>query len=175
MPVPQHIADRYYDFNVMLASRKAQSDAHRGITDLEKEFGEGKVLFSSWRVRYAGICSLLRTSIHLISVDAKSCMNDELTAELKAEWNGVKKNPDDHAIYWKFVNKERNNILKEYHWTAYEQFYNDKRVEDPEMPITGELATLLTATRSELKISSGEYNGRNAIDVLIEASVRHLT
>jgi hypothetical protein len=77
-------------------------------------------LFGDWKIVWIGVCATLRSSIDLFRLDSRSCLSDNIRIELKNEWENIKNEPDQHAIYWDFLKKERDNIVHEYKWSAYE-------------------------------------------------------
>jgi hypothetical protein len=165
--LPQKYQNSYFTIDIMLSSSRASRDAKTGIETLKRKLDEDRLFLSEWKIQWAGICAILRAAIHLLQVDAKSCLNGDLCRELEEEWSLIKQDRKAHQIYWEFINKERNAILKEYHWTAYEAYLND---DGEEFHANGGLAaTLLTAEASELRIREGSFKGRTAISVLEES------
>lgn len=169
MVVPRNLANRFYEVGVLLSSLRALSDARRGIQNLETKYSGESSLFSDWKVEYVGVCSLLRAAVHLIGEDAKACHNDKVTQELRAEWDAIKQNSSDHTIYWEFVNKERNSILKEYHWSSYEQYF-DENGEPIKMTNYSLISMYMVSETSRLIVKGGVYRGRDTLELLNEAA-----
>lgn len=148
-----------------LASYRACSDCKYAIDELRNE----RVTLSAWKVKWAGICSLLRASIHLMRAkDAKSCMPKKLRDELIAVWHRIGNERTKHKIYWEFIYQERNNILKEYDFSAYAVVLAaDGSVSDA----TPTLFRIMSEGEKEaLILRGGAYAGRLALDVASEAA-----
>jgi hypothetical protein len=67
----------------------------------------------AWRIRWFGTLAMLRAVGHVLNkVDAKSCSNMK---KANSDWwknlNNTKPNP---AIFWKFIDSDRDLIVKEY-------------------------------------------------------------
>jgi hypothetical protein len=88
---------------------------------------------------------------------------------LKKEWESIKQNREEHKIYWEFINKERNSILKEYKWGAYEA-YLDENGQEYLSRYGSAAATLLTARSTELRIREGYFEGVDAQTLLRSAT-----
>ncbi|HEV2263754.1 MAG TPA: hypothetical protein VGR79_04395 [Stellaceae bacterium] len=123
---------------------------------------------SAWKVKWAGICSLLKASIHLMRAkDAKSCMPETLRRELIGVWNRLGSERSKYKIFWEFIDKERNNILKEYDFSAYAAVLAaDGSVNDATPTL---LRILSEGEKEALVIRGGAYDGRLALDVASEA------
>lgn len=80
-----------------------------------------------WRRRFAAAVALLRAVGHVLK-NVDSDVSPEAKAAIEAEWqalNSTKPDPKDPYtctcyahIFWSFIEKERNNILKEYRFNA---------------------------------------------------------
>ncbi|WP_240233600.1 hypothetical protein [Devosia lacusdianchii] len=145
-----------------LSCYRAWGDADRAIATL----GEQKISLSNWKIQWAGICAVMKTSIHLMRVDAKSCFSTELRDALKSRYDHLGKTKADHPIFWYFIDRERHNVLKEYQFSAYEAMIQDPSNEGKDLP------SLLSAMMAdkELRLQGGPYDGRLAIEVAKEAS-----
>ena len=166
--IPNYLHDRYFQVGSLLSCNRALMDSRSGIFDLEQQISEERLLLWKWKVQWVGICSLLRASVHLMSQDAKACHNKMVCEGLRNEWAAIKAETHNHQIYWEFINSERNSILKEYHWTAYEAFF-DEAGEEVDSASLSVLSLHLREKKSQLRINGGLYRGRNAIEVLHEA------
>lgn len=70
-----------------------------------------------WRTRWAAAVALLRTVGHVLDkVDAEE--NPAVRAVVTAEWERLKNTKPEPVIYWEFIERERNNILKIYRFGA---------------------------------------------------------
>lgn len=154
-----------YDFSTevkfYLRSYRAYFDVYFALHTYPAE----SMTFSRWKVYWAGVCSLLKTSIHLTRVDAKSCFPGPLKEALLASWASLGQNKTEYPIFWKFIDRERHNILKEYEFSAYEAY----------VAADGEIKNYRTILGSSdldelLPIRGGAYDGRNAIELAKEAA-----
>lgn len=144
-----------------LGSYRAYSDAWYAIADL----AEREVSYGGWKIQWAGICATLKSSIHLMKIDAKRCFSPDLRDALTAQYNRLRVEKDNFPIFWNFIDRERHNILKEYEFSAYERWLN----EDGNVISAPSLISMVTAKR-ELRIRGGTNDGRPAIDVVREAA-----
>ena len=65
-----------------------------------------------WRVLWIGAMALLRAVGHVLrNIDGET--PQRLTA-IKAAYERWKADRSEHAVFYEFIDKERNNILKEY-------------------------------------------------------------
>lgn len=148
-----------------LASYRACRDCTFAIEELRNE----RVSLSSWKVKWAGICSLLKASIHLMRAkDAKSCMPETLRRELIEVWHRLGSERSKYKIFWEFIDKERNNILKEYDFSAYAVVLADDGSVSNATPTL--LRILSEGEKEALVIRGGAYDGRLALDVASEAA-----
>jgi hypothetical protein len=169
MTAPLRYRDYYVPIKWFLTSYKAVLDGKKGIDLLDNHLKENGFSLSEWKVIWVGSCSLLRTSIDLFkNADLKTCIDSKIKKEIKTEWDLIGKNKDKHKIFWEFLQKERNNILHQYEWAAYEAWM-DK--EGAARPAT---ITLLGVQPDEVEnvliMRGGAYNGRNSVDLLRESA-----
>jgi hypothetical protein len=87
---------RYLPVKYFLNSYRALSDGKSGVRHLEEHIRAAPMLLSEWKVVWIGACAVLRTSIELFKLDAKSCINPKIREEIRAEWNSIGKNKEDH-------------------------------------------------------------------------------
>ncbi|MER9493976.1 hypothetical protein NKI86_19355 [Mesorhizobium sp. M0320] len=102
MTVPTKYANSYVPVKYFLSSYRALSDGRSGIRHLDERLAEATFLLSEWKVIWIGTCAILRTSIDLFRVDAKSCLSPGIRHEITVEWNAIKDQREDHAIFWDF-------------------------------------------------------------------------
>lgn len=144
-----------------LSSYRAASDVRFAISQYPSE----EMSFSRWQVNWAGICALLKTSIVLLRVDSKRCYPGPLKDSLAEAWHRLGRHKDEFPLYWDFVNHERNNILKEYEFSAYAQYLKeDGTIQD--------VPTLLgmIGAKQILKIAKGPFAGRDALELASDAA-----
>ena len=66
-----------------------------------------------WRVKWISAVVLLRAVGHVLDkVDGDN--NDSLALAIQEAWRELQSTKPEPAIFWQFINDERNNILKEY-------------------------------------------------------------
>lgn len=72
---------------------------------------------TEWRILWVAGIALLRAIGHVL---AKSDMmtSGKHKLEIDRLWHRWKAHPDDSAIFWEFVEEERNNLLKTYEFGA---------------------------------------------------------
>lgn len=168
MTVPLKYQNTYVPVKFFLNSYRALGDGKTGIRHLEEYLQSSKFLLSDWKVIWIGTCTLLRTAIDLFQIDKKSCINIKIREELSSEWNFIKENQKDHQIFWKFLRKERNNIVHEYEWAAYEVWMDqDGTLRPPRMSL---LEIKPQDTKSILIMRGGLYKGRDSLDLLKESA-----
>ncbi|MHB1331683.1 MAG: hypothetical protein ACYCY1_03740 [Sulfuriferula sp.] len=70
-----------------------------------------------WRIRWVTAVALLRAVGHVLQkVDAST--NPLLKSVIDEAWDRLSKTKPEPAIFWQFIEDERNSILKEYHLSA---------------------------------------------------------
>lgn len=159
----RHIPVKYF-----LNSYRALSDGRSGVRQLQEMMETEHFRLSNWKVVWAGVCAVLRTSITLFQVDAKSCIDSRLRAEVAAEWRLISDRRDEYPIFWHFLRKERDNIIHEYEWAAYEMWMDETGNLSP--PKLSLLDVRPEKSRSVLLMRSGHYKGRDSLQLLQESS-----
>ncbi|BCG83091.1 hypothetical protein MesoLj113b_66330 [Mesorhizobium sp. 113-3-3] len=168
MTVPSHYTNHYIPVKFFLSSYRALSDGRSGIHHLGDQITQATFLLSEWKVIWIGTCALLRTAIDLFQVDAKSCLSPELRHEIAVEWKAIKDNKDDHSIFWEFLRQERDNIIHEYQWRAYETWIKpDGTFRDGGLSL---LALAGDDAKLVLLMRGGPFVGRNSLDLLQEGA-----
>jgi hypothetical protein len=168
MTVPPIYGNIYVPVKYFLNSHRALSDGKTGVQQLEEHLQSSAFLLSEWKVIWIGTCTLLRTSIDLFRVDAKSCVNQKIRDEIRSEWILIKENKKRHPIFWEFLRKERDNIIHEYEWAAYEMWMNPDGTTRP----TGiSLLDLKPEDASSILIMRGGlYKDRDSLELLKESA-----
>ncbi|TPL97442.1 hypothetical protein [Mesorhizobium sp. B2-3-10] len=148
-----------------LSSYRVCGDCRYAISGLREE----RPAFSSWRVQWAGICALLKTSIHLLGKkDARACLPPVLRQSLKDAWVELGRRRSEFPLFWEFIDKERNNILKEYDISAYPAIIrSDGTVDQTSYSL---LYMLGEAEEEALILRGGPYDGQFALDVAADAT-----
>lgn len=168
MTVPLKYAHFYSPVKYFLISYRALSDGKSGIHSLENYLQSSTILLFEWKVIWIGTCALLRSSIDLFKVDARSCINERIREEIRSEWKSINEKKEDHQIFWQFLQKERNNILHEYEWPAYEVWMaQDGAARPARMSL---LDIKPRDVESVLIMRGGEYKDCNSLDLLKESA-----
>jgi hypothetical protein len=144
-----------------LGSYRACSDATYAIDDL----AEREVSYGGWKVQWAGICATMKSSIHLMTIDAKRCFSPDLREALTSQYHRLRREKSDFPVFWQFIDRERHNILKEYEFSAYERWLNEDGTAIP----SPSLMSIVNSKR-ELRIKGGINDGRLALDVARDAA-----
>ncbi len=77
------------------------------------DVADGDVELAEWRLNWVAGVALLRTIGHVLAkVDAKE--SERHSEEIAAFWRELKSHPTENEIFWEFIEKERNNLLKTY-------------------------------------------------------------
>ena len=93
------------------AARRVLGDCEAALSMLDDEEDERR-----WRVLWAGAMALLRTVGHVLrNVDGA---DSEVRSAVDAAWARWKGDRSKNAVFWEFIQKERNNILKEYRFSV---------------------------------------------------------
>ena len=93
------------------AARQVLDDCEAALEMLEDEKDEQR-----WRVLWAGAMALVRTVGHVLrNVDGKDPGIRPAVNSAWDRWNAAKV---ANAIFWEFIQKERNKILKEYRFSV---------------------------------------------------------
>ena len=165
MTLPTNFQHLSLEVRYNLASYRACLDCKYAIERLK----EKEVTYSAWKVEWAGICALLRTSVHLMrEKDAKSCLPENLNTQMRVAWNELLTNKAKYPLFWEFIHKERNNIMKEYEFSAYEAIIGPDGRSKASIPISL-LSVMEEGEKQALLIKSGHYAGHHALELLTEA------
>jgi hypothetical protein len=168
MTVPDEYANTYMPVKYFLSSYRALSDGRSGIRHLDEKLAASKFFLSEWKISWIGTCAVLRTAIDLFRVDAKSCLVPRIKGEIAAEWKAIADQREQHAIFWEFLRQERDNVIHQYQWRAYETWMK------PDGSFRAARLSLLMldedGARPVLLMRDGPFKGRNSLDLLKEAA-----
>lgn len=93
-------------------ARDVLNDCEVALELLESEQNLGR-----WRVRWAGALALVRAVGHVLhKVDSADPAVGRLVDQAYARWKSQR---TKNAIFWEFIEEERNNILKEYRFNLH--------------------------------------------------------
>ncbi len=96
-----------------IAARRVLADCEAALEMLEDERDEQR-----WRVLWIGAMALLRAVGHVLQkVDGE---NPRQRVAIDAAYRRWKDGKSKHAVFWQFIEKERNNVLKEYCMNVYD-------------------------------------------------------
>ncbi len=151
-----------------LNSHRALTDGRSGIRCLEQHLASESFLLSDWKVIWIGVCAVLRVAVTLFQVDAKSCISRAIRDEIANEWNSIALNKADHLIFWEFLWKERNNILHQYEWAAFEAWMHEDGTID--VSPKGLMSIKPDETMNVLLMRGGHYHGRDSLELLQESA-----
>jgi hypothetical protein len=166
--VPSQYANSYVPVKYFLASYRALSDGRSGISHLDERLDQATFLLSEWKVTWIGTCAILRTAIDLFRVDAKSCLAPRIREEIATEWKLIKDRKSEHSIFWDFLRQERDNVIHEYEWRAYEAWMKPDGTFRP-----ARLSFLMLdddGARPVLLMKGGPFAGRNSLELLKEGA-----
>lgn len=169
MTVPTKFANTYVPVKYFLSSYRALSDGRGGIVHLDEFVNSSQhFLLSEWKVIWIGTCAILRTAVDLFKIDGKSCLNPHIREEIQAEWEDISRDRVRHTIFWEFLRKERNNIVHQYEWRAYEAWIK------PDGSIAPEARSIISFKDDDMRpvilMKSGHYKGHNSLDLLKEGA-----
>ncbi|MEX0970211.1 MAG: hypothetical protein WD046_07195 [Paracoccaceae bacterium] len=168
MVVPIKYHDIYLPVKCFLNSYRALSDGISGISSLKTYLNENASLVYEWKFRWVGICAILRTSVELFRADSRLCINNSIRDEIGQEWHKIKEQKDLHPIFWEFLRKERDNIVHEYKWNAYELWLDPKG--NRSTPSIHSLLMTPENKKTIIEMKHGMYKGRDSIELLEEAA-----
>jgi hypothetical protein len=158
----------YIEVKYFLSCYRAPWDGQRGIKQLEDKLNQSTFYLLDWNIIWIWTCATLRTAIDLFQIDAKSCISSKIRSEIAEEWKKISKNRSQHQIFWEFLRRERDNIVHEYEWLAYEAWLK------PDGTIRPAHNSLLIVNddgaRPVLLMQSGPFAGRNSIELLRESA-----
>jgi hypothetical protein len=156
-----HVPAKYF-----LASYRALSDGRTGIGVLEQTLSKSGPLFlSEWKVLWIGTCTILRTCIDLFRIDGKSCLAPRIREEIQAEWHAIKTEKDKHPIFWEFLRKERDSVIHQYEWQAYEAWIKpDGTFRAPKLSLL--MMEDDDGAKPAILMKDGFYKGSDSLELL---------
>ncbi|WP_417816105.1 hypothetical protein [Thalassospira alkalitolerans] len=94
-------------------ARQVLQDCYYALNLLENEVDE-----NLWRIHWAGALALLRAVGNVLKeVDGKT--NPQIASTEKAQFEKWKQNSDDSEMFFKFIKKDRDLLLKEYEFNVH--------------------------------------------------------
>lgn len=140
--------------------------------EIALEMLEAEQDLARWRVHWAGALALLRAVGHVLhkvdGADPKVCRQVDIAYD---RWKSQKM---ENAIFWEFIEQERNNILKEYRFNLHPLDHVDVAVTmTAQHPDTGEIVQIpqIVSIGENIyqPILDGYSEGDDARDVYREA------
>lgn len=128
-----------------------------------------------WILVWAGTIALLRAVGHVLDKEGSDPKTDQrLQTAIKGHWSSLKKTKPNPAIFWKFIQEDRNILLKDGEFRAGQSV---------EIKLTGVSATFLTENQTPPPVSpqppsepiysyhmnDGDFVGRDPRDLVAEA------
>jgi hypothetical protein len=121
-----------------------------------------------WRLRWCAVLALLRTVGHVLSkVDASSTsIAPEFRDEAARWWKELNRTKPEPLIFWEFIEKDRNALLKEYQFSAEQGII--LRGDLNTVPL-GALPLGASVAEPTYLMKDGPFAGRDQRDVVQEA------
>ncbi len=125
--------------------------------------------FQRWRIHWAAAVALIRAVGHVLDkVDGADALVKQAAGALFKQWNGA---APEHEIFREFIDRERNNLLKEYRSDVHPLDQVSVAVQYTAVPIEGgEPSTLGQIVEIGENIYrpllDGPWEGNDARDVL---------
>ncbi|GGE31599.1 hypothetical protein GCM10007276_05960 [Agaricicola taiwanensis] len=170
MTLPSQYPNHHVPVKYFLASYRALSDGRTGVRLLEEKLEKStRSLLSEWKVLWIGTCTILRTSIDLFRIDGESCLASRIREEIRAEWHAIRTEKEKHAIFWEFLRKERDSVIHQYEWRAYETWIK------PDGTFRGPKLSLLImedddVAKPAILMNDGFFQGRDSLELLREGA-----
>jgi hypothetical protein len=151
-----------------LRSYRALNDSRRSLALLKEKLEASGPYLSDCKILWIATCTILRTSIDLFKVDSRSCLAPSLREEFAEEWRLIGEDRAVHSIYWDFIKRERDQLIHQYDWRAYEAWIAENG-ETSAAPLSL-LRIKPAGTTNALLMSSGSFKGMDSIGLLERAS-----
>jgi hypothetical protein len=168
MTVPTKYSQRYLPTKYFLVSYRALSDGQRAIKLLEDHLSSESFFLSDWKIHWFAATTLLRSAIDLFREDSRSCLPEAFKQGFRDEFSSIKADGGSHSIFWQFLRKERDAIIHSYQWQAYEAWIaqDGAEIEVRHSILVGRPENV----QSVLPMKSGQFRGRNSVELLHEAA-----
>ena len=142
-----------------LAARRVFDDARRAFLDFSLD-SQGH----HWRHRWILNVVLLRAVGHVLdNVDGNS--SKTLRTAIDEWWAELKNSKPEPAIFWQFIEQERNSIVKEY----LSQGVQETKLRQVRIELATGKMDRSPVTEVTHTMYAGHYTGRNQHDLLREA------
>lgn len=145
-----------------LAARNALDDCRYSFELLKAAHHEPQ----KWRVLWASTITLLRAVGHVLDNTDKP-RSDKHRSTIDRAWNGWKDRRDENAIFFRFIQEERNNVIKEYKFgAAPEPVF---LVTEGGDQIVANNGNALVTEKEHFRLTLDGYRGRDGREVIDEA------
>ena len=146
-------------------ARLALLDCEAALEDLRSE-PRGL----QWRTRWAAAVALLRAVGHILkNVDHQS--SRAMAVAIDAEFAALKATKPEPAIFWQFIDQERNNILKSYKPSAKQNV----TIQVPTIVVNRHTREAWMEGETEVAydhvMSDGPFQGRDPREIVAQAVV----
>lgn len=145
-----------------LAARKALDDCKFSFELLKADNREPQ----RWRVHWASTVMLLRAVGHVLDNTDKP-LSDKHRSAIDRAWNAWKANRDENEIFFRFIQEERNNVVKEYKFGAAPEPILIV-TESGDQIVTNDGDALVTE-QEHFRLTLDGYAGRDGGEVISEA------
>ena len=121
------------------------------------------------RLMWVLCCALLKSASHVLKdVDAKS--GDKILEEIiDTWWDKTKDNKSLYPLLWKFINAERNNILKRYEFNVQFTFEEFSLVTETGDHLVDELGNTLGGVSDFLQEPNPVFGNKTPMTMITEA------
>jgi hypothetical protein len=148
-----------------------------GITNHARQvLGDCKIVVNSIRndegnrIKWIAAVVLLRTIGHIfVKVDALE--SNHANKIISSSWAELKNSKPEPHIFWNFIEKERNNILKEYRQSVLTIIEAESRIDFTRNILPFEMSKDSKSRPPTIKhvIKSGYFDGKLPLELLQEA------
>ncbi len=126
---------------------------------------------NDWRRSWVTAVALLRTVGYVLyKVDSEQ--SPEMKETINEAWESWKENPVENKIFFEFIEQERNNVLKEYRFSAQQDTHISGSLAHIDGK-TGKQSTAIPARPTEYfyPMNSGPYEGQDQREVVAMAII----
>lgn len=131
---------------------------------------EEEVDLQRWRIHWAAAVALIRAVGHVLDkVDGRDQCIKKVASDAFKRW---KSDEPEHSIFREFINRERNNLLKEYSSEVYPldemliAFTSTELIANQVLPVAAMADTFALGDNTYRPMVDGPWAGDDARDVL---------
>ncbi|MEO6824437.1 MAG: hypothetical protein ABI167_06885 [Nitrosospira sp.] len=149
-----------------LRAREVLEDCRLALKMLEEEQD-----LQRWRILWAGAVALTRAVGHVLDkIDGRDTVTKQVAGDFFRRW----KHGAEHEIFREFIERERNNLLKEYHSDVHPLEDVPVAMQTPIVPLNGGEPMMISqvfALNENIyrPMLDGPWEGDDCRDVLSEA------